>query len=223
MGNTSLSVSRRVTAFLSVMAIAGIMYVLAATVAMHLLRPDLPVLSSPISQYAIGRYGELFTLALLVWGISSLILAIELYRSVLPSIRSRIGIFLLVVFGTGLIIASKFPMDAHFPPRNFRPESFTATGLTHICSATIASVCFPFAALCLSNGFKKEGRCRSFQPLARILAFSTLAALAGFFIIFVVIIRLFGIGQRVLAALVLLWMLLTAIRLFYDRKFPHSA
>ena len=201
------------------MGIAGIMYVLSATVAVHLLRPDLPLLSTPISQYAIGRYGELFTLALLVWGITSLILAIELSRSVLPSRQSRVGIFLLVVFGTGLIIASIFPMDVPFPPRNFRPESFTAIGLTHICSATIASVCFPFAALCLSNGFKKEGRGRSFQPVAHILAFSSLAALTGFFIISGVDIRLFGIGQKVLAAFVLLWLLLTAIRLFYDREF----
>jgi len=220
--DTGQTVSPKVVAFHSVIAAVGIMYVLVAAVIVHFLQPDLPLLSSPISQYAVGPYGVLFAIALLVWGIASLILAIGLYRNVCPSRPLRVGIFLLVVFGTGLIIASIFPMDVPFPPKNFFPESFTAIGLTHILSATISSVCFPFSALFLSMSFQKDERWKLFQPLAHIVALSTLGALASFFIISGVDIRFFGIGQKIFAALVLLWLLLTTVRLFEYRKFPHN-
>jgi MFS family permease len=146
------------TTLLAVVAMAGLSYVLLALVALHVLRPDLNPISSPISEYAIGPNGLLFTSALLTWGGASLVLAFGLHWGVAPSGQSPTGLVLLVVFGVGLIVAGIFPMDVPFPPEDFSPERFTAAGATHIISATIATVSIPLAALLLSKGFAADAR-----------------------------------------------------------------
>jgi hypothetical protein len=168
-------------ALVSVSTIIGISYVLVATVAVHFLRPDLDPLSSPISQYAVGPYGELMTSALLIWGLASLLFAVRLRSSVIPSGWLWGGLLLLVVFAVGLVSAGIFPMDVPFPPKNFSPKSFTTVGLIHVLSATIASVCFPFAARLLSKSFEKGVRWRVFHRPAYVLAFINLAACVSFF------------------------------------------
>jgi hypothetical protein len=200
-------------ALLSVITTAGFSYVVAVVVAMHFLRPDLSPISSPISEYAVGPNGLLFTSALLTWGIASLALAAGLRRGIGPPGPSRTGLALLTVFGVGLIIASIFPMDVPFPPADFPPGHFTAAGATHITSATVATICFPCMALLLSKGFEKDPRWRSFRRPARVLALGSLAAVVGLFVASGVDIHLFGIAQRIVAAFALMWQFLTALGL----------
>jgi hypothetical protein len=213
MTKTSPTGGAKTTALLSLITIIGISYVVIATAAAHFLRPDLDLLSRPLSEYAVGRYGALFTSALLVWGITALIFAAGLHRGVVRSGWLSSGLILLVVFAVGLISAGLFPMDVPFPPKNFSPESFTMVGLIHVLSATIASICFPFAALLLSKSFQKDARWRGVHRPASVLAFASLATSATLFIISSRYIELFGIIQRILAVFAWSWLLLTAIRL----------
>jgi hypothetical protein len=200
-------------ALAAIIAIIGISSVLVEIVAVHFLRPDLDPLASPISQYAIGPYGAFMTSALLIWGLASLLLAVGLHRRVRPSGWLGGGFLLLVVFAVGLVSTSIFPMDVPFPPENFSPKSFTAVGFIHVLSATIASVCFPFAALLLAKSFQKDERWQVFHRPAYVLAWVNLAACMSFFIISGVSIELFGIAQKIFAVLALIWLLLTAIQL----------
>lgn len=180
----------------------------------QVLRPDLDPLASPISQYAIGPYGACMTSTLLIWGLASMLLAVALHRRVRPSGRLWGGLLLLVVFAVGLVSAGIFPMDVPFPPQNFSPKSFTAVGLIHVLSATIASACFPFAALLLAKSFQKDERWQVFHQPAYVLALVNLAACVSFFIISGVSIEFFGIAQKIFAVLALIWLLLTAIHLY---------
>jgi hypothetical protein len=193
--------------------IIGISSVLVAVVAVYLLRPDLDPLSSPISQYAIGPYGAFMTSALLTWGLASLLLAVGLHRSIRPSGWLWGGLLLLAVFAVGLVSAGIFPMDVPFPPANFSPKNFTAVGLIHVLSATIASVCFPFAVLLLAKSFRKDERWQVFHRPAYVLALVNSAACVSFFMISGVAIELFGIAQKIFAMFALAWLLLTAIQL----------
>jgi Protein of unknown function (DUF998) len=187
---------------------------LVAVVAVHFLRPDLDPLASPISRYAIGPYGAFMTSALLIWSLASLLLAVALHHSLRPSSGwLGGGLLLFVVFAIGLVSTSIFPMDVPFPPANFSPKSFTAVGLLHVLSATIASICFPFAALLLAKSFQKDERWQVFHRPAYVLAWVNLAACVSFFIISGVSIELFGIAQKFFAVLTLIWLLLTAIQL----------
>jgi Protein of unknown function (DUF998) len=200
-------------ALVSVIAIVGIAYALVAVVGVHFLRPDLDPLSSPISQYAIGPYGAFMTSALLTWGLASLLSAVGLHRRVRPSGRLWGGLLLLVAFAVGLVGTGIFPMDVPFPPANFSPKNFTAVGLIHVLSATIASLCFPFAALLLAKSFQKDEGWQVFHRTAYVLALVNLAACASFFMISGVAIELFGIAQKIFAVFALTWLLLTAIQL----------
>jgi hypothetical protein len=148
-----------------------------------------------------------------VWGIATLIFAAGLHRSVKRSGWLLSGLILLVVFAAGLIGAGLFPMDVPFPPEHFSLESFTTGGLIHVLSASIASACFPFAALFLSKSFQKDARWRSIHRRASMLALGSLAASASLFIISSRYIEFFGLVQRILAAFAWSWLLLTAIRL----------
>jgi hypothetical protein len=212
MKNASPTEGSKTIAMVPVMAIIGISYVLVAVVAVHFLRPDLDPLASPISQYAVGPYGIIMTSALLIWGLVSLRLAVALHRSVRPSRWLGRGLLLLVVFAIGLVSTSIFAMDIPFPPERFSPTTFTAVGLIHVLSATIASVCFPFAALLLAKSFQKDERWQVFHRPAYVLALANLVACASFFIVSAVSIELFGIAQKIFAVLALVWLLLTAIQ-----------
>ena len=213
MRKTSATGGAKRAALPSLITIIGVSYVVIATVIMHVLRPDLELLSRPLSEYAVGRYGALFTSALLVWGITALIFAAELHRGVMRSGWLSSGLLLLVVFAVGLISAGLFPMDVPFPPEHFSLESFTRGGLIHVLSASIASACFPFAALFLSKSFQKDAHWRSIHRRASMLALGSLAASASLFIISSRYIEFFGLVQRILAAFAWSWLLLTAIRL----------
>jgi Protein of unknown function (DUF998) len=200
-------------AMVSAMTIIGMSYVLVAVVAVHVLRPDLDPLASPISQYAVGPYGVFMASALLIWGLASLILAVGLQRCVRPSGWLWGGVPVLVVFAAGLVSTSIFPMDVPFPPESFSPKSFTIVGLIHVLSATIASVCFPFAALLLAKSFQIDQRWQVFYRSAYLLALVNLAACASFFLISGVSIELFGVAQKIFAVLALIWLLRTAMQL----------
>jgi hypothetical protein len=213
MRKTSAMGGAKTVALLSLITIVGISYVVLATVVMHVLRPDLDLLSRPLSEYAVGRYGALFTSALLVWGITVLILAVGLHREVKRSGWLSSGLILLVVFAAGLISAGLFPMDVPFPPEHFSLESFTTGGLIHVLSATVASACFPFAALLLSKSVQKDARWWTIHRPASVLAVGSLAASASLFIISSRYIEFFGLVQRLLAAFAWSWLLLIAIRL----------
>jgi MFS family permease len=206
-------------ALVSVSTVIGISYALVVVVAVHFLRPDLDPFSSPISRYAVGPYGAFMTSALLLWGLTSLLLTVGLHRSVTPSGWLWGGLLLLVVFAVGLVGAGFFPMDVPFPPENFSPTSFTAAGLIHVLSATVASVCFPFAALLLTKSFQQDERWRVFHRVAYVLAVANLAACVSFFIVSAVSIGLFGIAQKIFAVFALIWLLLTAM---YLHATPHS-
>ena len=195
----------------SLLAAAGIVYVLTVMVALHFLRPDLSPVSSPISEYAVGPGGALGTSALLIWGVASLVQAAGLCKILGPSWRSRTGLALFAVFGIGLIITSFFPMDVPFPPADFPPGTYSPAGITHILSATVACTCFPVAALLLAQEFAKDQRWRPVRRLSQALALASLAALAGLFMVSGVEIGFFGIAQRALAGLALLWQLLVAV------------
>jgi hypothetical protein len=201
------------TLLLSTVAAVGFAYALVVTVAMHFLRPDLSPVSSPISEYAVGPDGFLFATALFLWGAAALVLAAGIRRGVGPPGPSRIGLALLGVFGVGLIVASFFPMDVPFPPKDFSPGSVTASGVTHVLSATVATFVFPIAALLLSRGFAKDVNGRPFRLPEQALALASAAAVVALFVTSAVDIHFFGIAQRVVAALVLAWQLLAAIGL----------
>lgn len=190
-------------------AIAGIIYVAIALGMLHFLRRDLSVISSPISEYAIGRHGRLMTSVLWVWAIASVALVCALLQRLPFSTYLIVASILLVIFATGLIIAAVFRMDVPFPPERMHPSAFSHCGLIHISSASVATMCFPVAAVLLSWAIRDHNP--QFGHATLVVAMSSVTITSGFFAISLASIRYFGIAQRSLVCTDLLWLFIVAI------------
>jgi hypothetical protein len=198
----------RTTAALAAFVMLATAYAIAAIIGVHFLpRVDDP-LSSPISQYAVGRFGFVMTAALYLWGIAGWALAVGLSRGVSPPVRSRAGLVLLVVFGAGLVVASCFPMDVPFRPRDPTP-----TGAIHLFAASVSTLLFPFAALLWARSFRSDEPWLPFYPFAHRLGLVLLVAMPIVFAIGQFYFALFGLVQKIYGLLVLAWIMASAIRL----------
>jgi hypothetical protein len=198
----------RTTAALAGYVILATASAIAAIIGVHFLRPEDDPLSSPISQYAVGRFGFVMTAALFLWGVAAWALASGLSRGVSPSAGSRSAAVLSVVFGVGLVVASFFPMDVPF-----RRHDPSPTGATHILAASVSTLLFPFAALLWARSFRTEAIWQSFYEFAHRLGLLLLAAMPIVFAFGSFYFALFGLVQKIYAVLVLSWMMAAAIRL----------
>ncbi len=184
---------------MAVAALAALAYVVATLAGLHEVRPDVDVFVQPISAYARGPYGGCFAAALAAWGGSAWLLEASLWRK-----STRLDRTLLTLFGAGLAVAAAFPMDVPFPPAEWSLNHLSRSGLVHITAASASSLVFPIAALRLSP---RVGPVRGLRATAVL---SAVAALGTFFVPFIDV-RYFGLAQRVLAALVLAWMIRVSV------------
>ena len=180
---------------MAVAALAALAYVVATLAGLHGVRRDVDVFVEPISAYARGPYGGCFAAALAAWGGSAWLLEASLWRK-----STRLDCALLTLFGAGLVVAAAFPMDVPFPPAEWTLNHLSWSGVVHMTAASASSFVFPVAALRLSP---RVGPVRGLRATA---ALSAVAALGTFVVPFVDV-RYFGLAQRMLAALVLAWMI----------------
>ncbi|RPI80481.1 MAG: DUF998 domain-containing protein [Chloroflexi bacterium] len=96
----------RFLTILSLVAATAFIFILFA---LHILSPDIDPMVSGISFYALGRFGILLDLALVLVGFSGIALALALWSS---TTISRLGLVLLIAWGLLSILAGLFPLDA---------------------------------------------------------------------------------------------------------------
>lgn len=82
-----------------------------AVIALLFLAPDVDPMRSGISFYALTRYGAIIGLALVLVGVSGILLAIALWPTIV-SLAGRIGLVLQIAWGITSIFAGVFPLDA---------------------------------------------------------------------------------------------------------------
>ena len=98
--------SRRLLATVAFVTAAASLLLLVVA---HIARPDIPVLTSVVSQYAVGPYGWLQTLVFATLAVSCLALFVLLLR-VRLSVGGRIGTWLLLAASIGLALAAVFAL-----------------------------------------------------------------------------------------------------------------
>ncbi|MDQ2719414.1 MAG: DUF998 domain-containing protein [Bacteroidota bacterium] len=136
------------------------------------LRPDLDPTWHTISEWAIGKYGWVMTLAFFISAISyaSLLVAI---KSETKGILGRIGIILFFIcvvgtFGVGTFTTDSIEMIA----------TPTSRGLFHIIFGSVALMLFPFAALIISLNIARKNK--EWYSSKQILLWSAGIPLFGF-------------------------------------------
>lgn len=194
----------RQVAWLALIAIGGIAYFVVAVVVLHVLRPEFNPVNHAVSNYAIGPYGYLMTVAFYALALSVFALALGLARSMVLTRRARLTVLLLNIASVGMIVMGIFPGDVHalHPPA-------TITGVVHWTTAGVSFSSIMIAAFLLSNCFKTDERWQAFQRSTLVLAIAMVVALLVYGVM--ALIGWIGIGQRIYISVSLMWMLLMAV------------
>ena len=194
----------RVTMVLALLTIGGLATFLFNLTALHFLRPDVNPVLEPISNYAVGPYGFLFTAADIGGGLAALALILGLYLGIAPRARSYIGLFFLGLYGVSVLLAGIFPIDVG--------GETTTVGAIHNIVGNIAFFGFPIAVILLSLGMGKDERWRSFRrpalALSIVVVLTVILTIVGFNLGIG-----FGVTQRIANVAALVWMLAVALQL----------
>jgi hypothetical protein len=192
----------RVSIFLAFLTIVGIAGYLLNLAALHFLRTDVNPMVEPVSNYAVGAYGFLSTAANIGSGLAALALTLGLYLSIASPGRSRVGLFLLGLFGVSELLAAIFPIDVG--------AQATTIGTIHNIVGNIAFFGFLAAVILLSWSMGKDEQWRSIRRPALALALVVL----GMAVLTIVGANIgigFGVGQRLFNVTSMGWMLLVAL------------
>jgi hypothetical membrane protein len=202
-GRSRVTMSR-VTMFLALLAIVGIADFLLNIAALHFVRPDVNPVLEPMSNYAVGPYGFLFTAADIGSSLAALALILGLYLGIAPPGRSYVGLFLLGLYGVSVLLAGIFPIDVG--------AETTTVGAIHNIVGNIAFFGFPIAVILLSLGMGKDERWRSFRrpalALSIVVVLTVILTIVGFNLGIG-----FGVTQRIANVAALVWMLAVALQL----------
>lgn len=189
----------------------GVALFVAATLLMHLLRPELNPATDAVSFYMNGRWGWIQGGGLVALGIGSIALAGGIYRRGSFG-GTPVGTALLALWGAAAVVGGLFPPD----PIGSWDQPASLSGTMHNSAAMVAFLALPAGALLLSRrGAWEEARPGRDRQL-RWLAIASAASLAAFFACLLPAFNggppfLLGLAERVLLGLYVAW-LLTASR-----------
>lgn len=189
---------------LPMLAFAGLLYFVVVVLGEPFVRPDYSLLSHPISDFAVGRYGFLQTSALFALGVALFALDRSLWRVLALTRLSRTGLVALTLcafasFGTGI-----WPADIA------GTVVATTSGALHSVSAYGGYCSLATAMALLSLHFRRDVAWRRlFVPS---LVLTALGVLTLAFVVQTAGTDMAGLSQRLMAVPLLLWLLVTSRR-----------
>lgn len=137
---------------------------LAILGSLHFLKPEFDPSWRLISEYEVGRFGWLMSLAFFCWGGSVLALQRAL-RTSLETTAGKIGRWLLGVVGIAMIASGVFTTTASTDP------NITTEAVVHALSAGVVVLTLPVAASLVARGLTRH---EDWAPIRRRLVWATL-------------------------------------------------
>lgn len=202
---------------LSILAIVGTSLHVVAVIALHGLSPEFSPVTQFISEYALGSYGTLASVAFFVQGLSLILLGVSLWLGVSRPGLSIVGLVLLFVSGICFLLFGVFPTD----PDPQMPT--TLAGAIHHWAGWVWFVIGGLFPLLLALRFKNDERTRAIYTPALGLSIAVLVVEVVGFALFGAGLTLVGLTQRPFEALIMAWVLLAAVRLASTASEPGSA
>ena len=139
--------------------------------ALHFVKPDLNPSWHVISEYALGDYGWIMTIAFLAWGLSAVSLYVAI-RSQVQTLAGRIGLVFLLVGAASPILAAIFPTDPITTP----PDAVTTSGAIHSTGAMLIDGILIAATILTLSLVRKNP---NWSPVRRPLIWATVLAWVG--------------------------------------------
>jgi hypothetical protein len=172
---------------------------------MHFLRRDYDVSSHMISDYAVGPWGGVMTMAFAGASLGCLMLALGLARSRPGSIVGWLAAALFAIASMGLAVAAVYPTDLPDAPS-------TSAGYIHEMSVLVNIASIVLAALLTAVVAVRDARWRAHRVPGVVLALLLVAAVA---VQFTTLYRgmPYGIANRLVVLVMTTWFVVTALRL----------
>jgi len=120
-------------------------------VTLHVIKPEIDPSWRPASEYAIGQYGWVMSLAIVSMAISCVALFAAI-RNQIAALGGRIGLGLLLVVAAALAVAGVFVVDPITTP----PEEMTIHGMLHGAAGMIFIPGLPVAGLLISRSLARR-------------------------------------------------------------------
>lgn len=143
--------------------------------ALHFVKPDLDPSWRAISEYALGDYGWIMTIAFLAWGLSAISLFVAI-SSQIHSLVGRIGMAFLLIGAAGPILAALFPTDPITTP----VDAMTTGGSIHSLGAVLGDG-IPIAATLLTLSLVRKNP--NWSSVRKPLIWATVLAWVGFVVL----------------------------------------
>jgi len=199
---------------LATFTVLGILYFFAAVTTEELLRPLYDPVQRTISELAVGPFGFLQTSAFVVLGLSLLALQHGLARSVRRSALSQVAFVLIALCGVAAFLAAAFPT-------NLKGAVVTVAGQIHESAADFGYAGLIVAIILLTVHFRRDERWRAHFGASFSLA--VLGAGSSIFMGATSGSDLSGLSQRLMVVPLLLWVVLTALRMRSLPPVPATA
>jgi len=195
--------------FHSALAMAGVLGPLMLTVGdltAAIANPDYSMVENSISSLALTGIGWLQTIGFLALGLLVEVFTTSLMFNIKRVKWFHVGIGLFVFFGFAMLLIGAFRTDPVGVER-------TIEGRIHGFMATTAFTLFPIAILCLMPSIKRDDNWKDLYVYTKVTFFLAVA--------FLILTRIFqessgwfGLAERLLVANMILWVEITAVRLF---------
>ena len=183
---------------------AVLFYIVVAGL-MHFLQPGYSPVTMPMSAYVLGTAGFLMTLTFFALSLALLATWFGLRSQLPPGWKSRLGTCFILLAAAATVVAGVFPDDGLQPP--LLPVS--TTGWVHMAAGMIAFPSFLFGPLFLTLALRNHPDWRSRMP-ALLTVIVLLALAAIWFVGLAASNSMAGLAQRVLFALLFVWLVLIA-------------
>lgn len=184
---------------------------LASVVLLHLIKPGLDPVDHQISEYALGPWGWLMTVAFLVVGAGMVALGVGLRRSLTPGPRVWAA-WLIAVTAVCFVGVAVFPTDA---PLADGTTANTFSGQMHAFASTVGPLFLVVGAFALRGVFARDPR---WHPLARVTGWFAVTMTLWYLISGTVVVAFgpgsyTGVVQRLFWLVLLGWFALIGARL----------
>lgn len=190
---------------IALMSILGCILFFAIVFSLHFLRADKNMLTCFVSEYAVGSYSWLMTIAFYALTTAAVLLltGLSLYFK-----ATKKSIITLSIFCIGFLVLSIFPTDVPVIPT-------TPHGLIHALAALIALICLGIAMITWSFVFNTNENWKSFTKPS---LFFGIVSLLLFIVHFASSHAFKGLTQRILIIWDITWLLLVSIKLYLNTK-----
>jgi len=204
--NSGYSLISELAYYISILA--PVYYIMAAIV-VHLLRPDYNFFKNYISDYAVGRGGNIYTMAYIITALGTISLYYLMKQSLIKNNKYTTGGILLILFGLTYLLTAIFPTDI-LAPGSF-PNSIQ--GKIHMISAIAGWFFFIFGARWITKRIRKEPEWDNIFKSANILTILSIVFLISLFIVNALRAPYAGLAEKLFILSRETWLLLFAIGL----------